>query len=313
MLEIRFNRKSIRGTMASQLLKIANQLPFIKQHGEVDFGKIYTTKLSDDFRFPKGIQSEWITLRKARMERISKAQKPSTNVVMQLHGGAYVSGYSDVYRRSAIKYVDISCGCDIYNLDYRLAPKHPYPAALEDAVDGYLSLLSSGYLGQQIMLVGDSAGGGLALALGLYLRDNQIPLPKAIITMSAWTDLAGEGESYLRNQNLDPLLGAGTDPLDVLAYAGTKELIKHPYVSPAYGEYHDFTTLMMHVGTDEVLESDTLTVARKASQAGNAVSITLYRGMFHVFQLAFDLIPEAKKSWRYVSDFIQNQFGCNRT
>ncbi len=312
MLKIQFNRKTIRGTMASQLLKIVNQLPFIKEHGPVDLGSVYTTTLSETFSYPKGLTSEWIPLSHARVERLFRSGKQSQNVILQFHGGAYVFGYSDTYRRSAVQYNKISCGCDIYSLDYRLAPKHPYPAALEDAIESYQLLLSKGYHGDQIIVVGDSAGGGLALALGLYLRDHQIILPRAIITMSAWTDLAAEGESYIRNQYLDPLLGHGTVPLDVLAYAGTKEMIKHPYVSPAYGEYHNFTTLMMHVGTDEVLESDTLTVAKKAANAGNEVSMTLYRGMFHVFQLAFNLIPEAKKSWKIISEYIQSQFGCER-
>jgi epsilon-lactone hydrolase len=313
MLDVRFNRKTIRGSLARQLLKMGQQLSFIKKHGPVDFGRIYTTKLSVNFVFPKKFVSEWITYKTARMERISLRSGKSSNIILQFHGGAYVSGYSDVYRRSAIKYFNISCGTDVISLDYRLAPAYPYPAALEDAVAAYEYLLVEGYHSDQIMIVGDSAGGGLALALGLYLRDHEIALPRAIITMSAWTDLAQEGESYLRNRHLDPLLGEGTQPLDVLAYAGSKEMIKHPYISPAYGNYEDFTTLMMHVGTDEVLESDTLTVAKKAANAGNQVTVTMYRGMFHVFQLAFDLIPEAKKSWNQIRDFIQHEFGCART
>ncbi|MDP3129752.1 MAG: alpha/beta hydrolase fold domain-containing protein, partial [Bacillota bacterium] len=159
------------------------------------------------------------------------------------------------------------------------------------------------------IVVGDSAGGGLALALGLWLRAQKIALPKAIITMSAWTDLAQEGESYLRNFTLDPLLGAGTNPLDVRAYAGTHDL-HEPTISPAYGTFNGFPPMMMHVGSFELLESDTLTVARKASEVGVDVSVSIYRGMFHVFQLAFDLIPEAAKAWTEIGDFIQGQFGC---
>jgi acetyl esterase/lipase len=310
MLSIRFNKHTIPGSLAKQLLKIGSRLSSIKEHADVDFGNLYTTKLSDDFKYPKHLMAEWIALPGSRMECLRRKDKKSSHVILQLHGGAYVSGYSDTYRKSAVKLHDVSCGADIYSLDYRLAPKHPYPAALEDAVAAYEALLRMGYVGEDIMIVGDSAGGGLALALGLYLRDHQIRMPRAIITLSAWADLAAQGESYLRNASLDPLLGEGTVPLDAVAYAGSLEMLKHPYVSPAYGDFDDFTTLMMHVGTHEVLESDTITVAKKASEAGNDVTLYLYRGMFHVFQLAFDLIPEARKSWKIIRDFIQNQFGC---
>jgi epsilon-lactone hydrolase len=311
MLKIHINRKTIRGNLASQLLKIGQNLTFVKDHADVDIGNLYTTKLSDDFKFPKHFEATWVTHKTAKMEWLRLKTRKSSNVILQLHGGAYVSGYSDTYRRSAMKYFEISCGADVISLDYRLAPEHPYPAALEDAVAAYEYLNLSGYQGENIIIVGDSAGGGLALALGLYLRDHQIRMPRAIITMSAWTDLAAEGESYLRNQTLDPLLGEGSKPLDVLAYAGRKEMLKHPYVSPAYGDFDDFSTLMMHVGTHEVLESDTITVAKKASESGNDVDLYLYRGMFHVFQLAFSLVPQAKKSWLIIRDFIQNQFGCD--
>jgi monoterpene epsilon-lactone hydrolase len=311
MLHIKVTHKSIRGSLAKQLLKIVQFIDPIKNHGPIHFGRIYTTHLSDEYKFPKRFESEWITYKSAKMERLSLKGKLSKNIILQLHGGAYVFGYNDMYRRSAIKYFDISCKTDVISLDYRIAPSHPFPAALEDAVAAYEYLITSGYTPQNIIIVGDSAGGGLALSLGLYLRDHHIELPKAIITMSAWTDLAAEGESYIRNQTLDPMLGKGTEALDVLAYASESRL-KDPYVSPAYGKYENFTTLMMHVGTHEVLESDTLTVAKKASDAGNQVYLTMYRGMFHVFQLAFDLIPEAKKAWKEISDFIQNQFGCER-
>lgn len=310
MLSIRFNKRTIPGSMAKQLLKIGSRLTFIKEHADVDFGALYTTKLSDDYRYPRALMGEWIDLPDCRMECVRRKDKKSSHVILQLHGGAYVSGYSDTYRKSAVKLHDVSCGADIYTLDYRLAPKHPYPAALEDAVAAYQWLLNHGYVGEDIMILGDSAGGGLALALGLFLRDKGIRMPRAIITLSAWADLAAEGESYLRNAALDPLLGEGTEPLNALAYAGNANMLKHPYVSPAYGDFDDYTTLMMHVGTHEVLESDTITVAKKASEAGNDVTLYMYRGMFHVFQLAFNLIPEARKSWRIIRDFIQNQFGC---
>lgn len=293
--------------MARQLLKIVGRIPDIAFSTDVDFGRLYTTHLSDNFKFGRKVMHEWFDLGTARMEMIARTNIRPRYAIFQMHGGAYISGYSDTYRRSALKYMKMKDDLAVFSLDYRLAPKDPYPAALEDAYAGYMKLLEIGYSPERIIFVGDSAGGGLALALGLYLRDNKKPLPRAMVTMSAWTDLAAEGESYIRNKDLDPLLGQATEKLDVYAYAGNNDL-HDPYISPAYGEYHDFTDMMMHVGSYEVIESDTITVAKRAYLAGNHVEVTIYNGMFHVFQLAFGLIPEAKKAWKEIKAYIIGKF-----
>jgi len=310
MLEINFSKKSIRGTLASQIVRLTKALviknPIVS---EANFGKLYSTSLSPNFKFPKYVDSQWIHYKTATMEWIRNPKIPCRNVILQMHGGAYVKSLNDTYRRSAIKYLNISHGANVFSLDYRVAPLHPFPAALDDALAAYEYLLQNGFDHNRIIVVGDSAGGGLALALVMKLRDTQQPLPKAIITMSAWTDLAGEGESYLRNQSLDPMLGQNTLPLKHNDYVGNND-IKNPYISPAYGSFEGFPTLMMHVGSHEVLESDTLTVAKKASDVGVDVKVTIYKGMFHVFQLAFDLIPEAKKAWKEIANFFDTHFNA---
>lgn len=308
MLEIRYTKKTIRGSLAKQLVKLSKEL-VIKNpiYSDASFGKIYSLKLSAHFDYPKGIGSDWIDLSHSRMERIYSINKPCGNTILQLHGGAYVKPYNDTYRKSAVKYHKISHGAQVFSLDYRIAPAHPFPAALEDALEAYQYLLDSNINPNKIIIVGDSAGGGLTLALCMKLRDLKLPLPKALITMSAWTDLASKGESYLRNQSLDPMLGNHILPLEHNDYVGEND-IYNPYISPAYGIYEGFPPMMMHVGSHEVLESDTLTVAKKASDAGVEVQVTLYRGMFHVFQLAFGLIPDAKKAWKEIEDYIETKF-----
>lgn len=312
MLEIKYTKKTIRGSMANQLLKIAKNIPSINKHQAVHFGRLYTTQITDGFRFPKGIDHEWVEYLTAKMEWIYPKGQKGSNVILQLHGGAYISGYSDTYRRSALKYIAISCSTSVLSLDYRLAPKHPFPAALEDALAAYDFLIKQGYDESRIIVAGDSAGGGLALALGLYLRDHHRKLPISIITMSAWTDLSMQGESHVKNLSFDPLLGEHTAPLDVDAYVGNND-VQNPYISPVYGEYHDFTNVMMHVGSYEVLESDTIRVAKKINEAGNKVHVTIYNGMFHVFQLAFGIIPDAKKAWKEIGNYIDTLFSCDLT
>jgi len=307
LLEIRYTKKTLRGNLAKQILRLSKVIIKNPIVNDISFGKLYSTHLSLKYEFPKNIGSKWIDLGNAKMEQIFSKKKSCGNVILQLHGGAYVKGYNDTYRRSAIKYHTISHGAHVFSLDYRVAPENPFPAALDDAFSAYNYLLQAGFDSKKIIIVGDSAGGGLTIALCMKLRDLNLPLPKALITMSAWTDLAGEGESYIRNQMLDPMLGQHTLPLEHNSYVGNHD-IKNPYISPAYGTFEGFPDMMMHVGSHEVLESDTLTVAKKASDSGVNVHVTLYRGMFHVFQLAFNLIPDAKKAWREIENYIETQF-----
>ncbi|NLM53013.1 MAG: alpha/beta hydrolase [Firmicutes bacterium] len=208
-------------------------------------------------------------------------------VILQLHGGAYTRSLKEngtTYRRAAVQYAKLS-GAGVLTVDYRVAPEHPFPAALEDAVFAYQWLLAQGYLPEDIIIAGDSAGGGLALATALYLRDNNKPLPAALITMSAWTDL-----NYRR-----------WTP----AYVGNNRA-DIPYISPIYGEYEGFPPMLMQVGGDEMLLNDTVKVAQKAKEAGVSVQQTTYPGMFHVFQMLFPELPEANDAWEEVETFIED-------
>lgn len=226
-----------------------------------------------------GITMEWVQ---------AKDAKPN-KAVLQLHGGAYnrsleVNGTT--YRRAAVQYAKIS-GAGVLTVDYRVAPEHPYPAALEDALLAYNWLLDQGYRPEDIIVAGDSAGGGLTLATALYLRDHDMPLPAALITMSAWTNL-----DYKRR---------------VPAYAGD-DRADNPYISPVYGEYDGFPPMLMQVGGDEALLNDTLKVAEKAEKAGVSVKQTTYDGMFHVFQMLFPELDEANEAWEEVESFIDEIF-----
>ncbi|MCK7492314.1 MAG: alpha/beta hydrolase [Comamonadaceae bacterium] len=162
----------------------------------------------------------------------------------------------------------------------------------------------------RIIVVGDSAGGGLALALGLVA-----PRPRA--------SRSRKRSSRCRPGPISPRKASRICATSRSTRSSAPERIRstsgrtpatadlhEPYISPAYGTFAGFPPMMMHVGSFELLESDTLTVARKASEAGVDVSVSIYRGMFHVFQLAFDLVPEAAKAWVEIGDFIQGQFGC---
>jgi hypothetical protein len=225
-------------------------------------------------------------------------------VVLQLHGGGYIGKMKNAYRDFAVLYARMPGERAVLSVDYRVAPEDPYPAALEDAYAAYQWLLEMGCRGSQIIVAGDSAGGGLALALCLYLKDKGEPLPKKLVLMSPWTDLAATGDSYETNFEKDPLFGNTTDSMIYSnAYYGENDP-KTPYISPLYGNYEGFPPMLFQVGGSEMLLSDSARAAKKAKAAGCEVQLTIYDEMFHVFQLGMKKMKESREAWKEIEEFL---------
>ena len=239
------------------------------------------------------------------MKLLSRKEEPSEEfVVLQLHGGGYVGAVRNAYYVFAGLYNEVSHGCSVLTPDYRVAPENPYPAALDDALASYQWLLDNGYSGEQIVLAGDSAGGGLAMALCHYLIDHGKQLPCGVVAMSPWTDLTASGESYETNYEKDPLFGNTRESIIYLDdYAGEHDKTE-PYISPLFGDFHGFPPMLIQVGSLEMLLSDSVSVAEKARAQGVKVRLSVYEGMFHVFQMAYLNIPESKKAWAEVGKFF---------
>ena len=225
-------------------------------------------------------------------------------VILQLHGGGYIGAVRNKYYVFAGLYNEVSGGYPVLTPDYRVAPEHPYPAALEDALASYQWLLKQGWFGEQIILAGDSAGGGLAMALTMYLRDHNLPMPGGIIAMSPWTDMTASGESYEYNFDKDPMFGGTKDSMIYEnSYPGDHDKMDC-YLSPLFGDFRQFPPMLIQVGSLEMLLSDSLGVAAKARQASVKVRISVYEGMFHVFQMAYLSIPESRKAWIEVGRYF---------
>lgn len=239
------------------------------------------------------------------MKLLSRKEDPREEfVILQLHGGGYIGAVRNAYYVFAGLYNEVSNGCSVLTPDYRVAPENPYPAALEDALASYRWLLDNGYSGDQIVLAGDSAGGGLAMALCMYLRDHGMPMPCGIVAMSPWTDLTASGESYETNYEKDPLFGNTRESMIYLDdYAGSHDKTE-AYISPLFGDFHEFPPMLIQVGSLEMLLSDSVSVAEKARGQGIKVRLSVYEGMFHVFQMAYLNIPESKKAWAEVGKFF---------
>ncbi|MBO4909885.1 MAG: alpha/beta hydrolase [Lachnospiraceae bacterium] len=243
------------------------------------------------------------------MKMLSSKENPDLDhVILQLHGGGYMGAIRNAYYVFAGLYNEISHGMNVLCPDYRVAPENPYPAALEDAVASYKWLLTRGYKAGNIVVAGDSAGGGLAMALCMYLRDNGLPMPGGIIAMSPWTDLTASGASYEENFDKDPLFGGTRESLIYInAYPGDHDKTD-PYISPLFGSFKDFPPMLIQVGGNEMLLSDSEVVAAKARDEGVKVRLHVYEGMFHVFQMAYTAIPESKKAWIEVGKFFEVLF-----
>jgi monoterpene epsilon-lactone hydrolase len=160
-------------------------------------------------------------------------------------------------------------------------------------------------------LIGESAGAGLALALAMRMRDSGISTPRALVLMSPWVDLTCQGESYAKRYLMDPMFGRKMPPPDAedrtaigLIYAGGHDL-KHPYLSPIFGDFTGLPPMLIHVGEFEMLHDDAVIVYEKAIAAGSKAELKVWAGMFHAFQIADSLIPEARQAWHEIEVFVR--------
>ena len=234
----------------------------------------------------------------------SKRNSRQDKIILQLHGGGYIGGMRNAYRMFAGLYNEVSHGMSVLTVDYRVAPEDPYPAALVDAYAAYEWLLDQGWFSEQIILAGDSAGGGLAMALCHYLKNQGRQLPCGIVAMSPWTDLTASGESYDTNYERDPLFGRTRDSLIYNRdYVGENDPMS-AYISPLFGDFREFPPMLLQVGSYEMLLSDSVDVAAKARAQGVKVRLSIYEGMFHVFQMAAKMLPESKPAWVEIGKFI---------
>ena len=262
------------------------------------------SEIEEDFKYPDHLSVERISRKKYEMEKLTWKDSDSRWAVLYLHGGGYVRPLKKNYKSMAGLYSEVGGGAVVYTVDYRVAPENPFPAALEDARDAYDFLMEEGYDSSNIIIAGDSAGGGLAMALCHTLKATWSPLPAGIIAMSPWTDLTASGSSYEENREIDLVLGnQKPELLFDNPYIGDADP-RDPRISPMFGDFTGFPPMLIQVGTDEMLLSDSITVAEKAKAGGVKVRFTIYKGMFHVFQLAGTLMKESKMAWTEVKRFM---------
>jgi acetyl esterase/lipase len=279
LMRIQFKRRIKRATSAKQARRVMESAPLAMPAG-VTFepGSV------------GGIAGEW-----AKASGV-----PAARTLLYLHGGGYIACSPKTYRSLTGAYARL--GFAVFTPDYRLAPDHPFPAAIEDAEAAWHGLVALGHAPGSLVVSGDSAGGGLTLALLLSLRDKGQALPAAAVLFSPWTDLAATGASVAANANREAMLwGPGLQAAASVYLGGADP--KTPLASPLYADLRGLPPLLIHCGNREVLLDDSVRLAERARAAGVRVELRIWPVVSHVWQLV-PFVPEAGESMRIAAGFL---------
>ena len=255
-------------------------------------------------RPPKGTQISPVSVNGLSAEWIQGPGAGSDAAILHLHGGAFIMGSPATHRELAAR-VSTSAGVRALSLDYRLAPEHPFPAAIEDTLSAYQWLLDHGHAPSRLFLGGESSGGGLALHALISMKKRAIPLPKAVFFLSPMTDWSGlDGESYTTRANLDPFISRSQCQFTALQYVGD-----HPRDTPLFRptemDLAGLPPMWIQVGDQEVLLSDAERLAQRAGEAGVDVDFKAWPGLWHVFQGAAAFVPEGRDSIEELGRFVR--------
>jgi phosphinothricin tripeptide acetyl hydrolase len=240
-----------------------------------------------------GVPAEWLTPPGARAD----------SAVLYLHGGGYVIGSPRSHRHLAAA-VGTAARSRVLLPDYRLAPEHAFPAAVDDAVAAYRWLMDRAIAPARIVIAGDSAGGGLTVATLLALRDGGVPLPAGGVCISPWVDLTCGGGSYATRAGADPIVKrAGVEEM-ATAYLGGRDATT-PLASPLFADLHGLPPLLVHVGDDEVLLDDAVQLAERARKAGVEATLEVWPKMIHVWHWFFPMLDEGQAAIDRIGEFVR--------
>lgn len=296
-LRARLIRQIVRATVG-RTLNSARPVPWRR-------ARLETVGALSRLPLPLGTRIEPTTLRGVPAEWLSNNCVTPKRTVLYLHGGGYIVGSTRMYRDLTSRLVS-HWQARVAAVDYRLAPEHPFPAAQEDALDAYRALLEQGVDAGDIVIAGDSAGGGLTLATALRARDAGLPLPAALVLFSPWLDLAVDSESAQRVDaaNDDAMLtvaglrGAARD------YVGARDL-RDPLASPLFADLRGLPPMLIQATDREILLDDARRLEAAVRQAGGSATLELSPGLFHVWQLFAGKMPEAGHALARAGAFLE--------
>jgi len=237
-----------------------------------------------------GVPCEWIIPPSHRADQ----------VLLYLHGGGFVLGLTPQHLQMGATLAQ-KMGLRVLMVDYRLAPEHPYPAALDDCVTAYRWLLQQGIAAQNMAIAGDSAGGNLTITTLMSLRDGGDPLPAAAACLSPVTNLTKKGDP--QNRFRDPLLPSKAMQFYTQSYVGSSDA-RDAFISPVFGSWNNLPPMLVHAGEDEILRQDALRISEMATAAGVDLRLEIYPRMWHVWQI-FLALPQATQSLDDIARFLR--------
>ena len=245
-----------------------------------------------------------------RIYRPSNQTDKNLPLFIYFHGGGHVIGSLDSHDEVA-RVLCSGANCLLASVDYRLAPEHKFPAAVDDAKRAYNWMLDNGPEGEErykkAFISGDSAGGGLSVATTLAIKDDNGILPNAIMPISPWVEMDPVSQSYEDNKELDPFVSKDGIAWFSSVYVPNENERKNPYASPLYGDFKDFPPMLIQVGTREVLLDDSKKLNEKAKSDGCDVEIQIWDDMVHIFQGFAPYLPEANEALESISKFISDK------
>ncbi len=239
-----------------------------------------------------GVPAEWVAAPGVGRSR----------TMLYLHGGGYSVG-SPRTHRALVSRLSRAASARALVIDYRLAPEHPFPAALDDALDAYRWLITEHASPERMVIAGDSAGGGLAVSTLVRARDEGLPMPAAVVVFSPWTDLAATGESMVSKREEDPWLSPDRTHEVAAEYLADADP-RDPGASPIYADLHGLPPTLIQVGTSEILLDDSRRLAERIRAAGGSVLLDEWTGMLHVFQGFAPYVTEARRAIEQVGSFV---------
>lgn len=232
--------------------------------------------------------------------------RPPPRVVLYLHGGGYCVG-SWATHQGPVTHLAVAADAVVYAPNYRLAPEHPHPAALEDALDAYRWLLAEGVRPEDIALAGDSAGAGLALCAAIEIRDSDLPAPASLVLLCPWTDLHCDSESMTEKASLDPLLRVSWTRSCASAYLDGRDP-SDPACSPLFANHQGLPPTLVQVGSDEILLDDATRLADRYRDAGTDLVLQRFEGYWHDFQSHAGMLEAADVAIQNVATFLNDHW-----
>ncbi|MBN1950669.1 MAG: alpha/beta hydrolase [Bacteroidales bacterium] len=287
------NQHLLAGKLKKERFDFNTSIPAFRERcekGAARFGKL-----------PEGIHVEEEMLAGMQAEWLRPGNADATKLIFYVHGGGYVSGSCNDHRGIVSK-IAMKTGLPLLHYEYRLAPEFPYPHAVNDSLNVYQEVLRKGFAPENIVVMGESAGGGLALALLLALKQNQLPQPAAAVAISPWTDLALTGDSY-HTANRRSVAPQDSWVVFSKYYAGDHDP-RDPLISPLYGDLHGLPPIFINSGKDDELFDDGRRFYEKAKAAGVDISFRAGEGMVHCYPLMAPMFREATEALEEIAEFI---------